>query len=315
MIEYAIAIHYITIAFIAILSVLGGGIGGGMASQTTIQAINIQPKAKNEIIRITLLGLALIETAAILALIIILFLFSQHAISLASASAQLGIACSIGIASFVIGIVSAFPVQEACKSVARQPFFSQKIFNLMLITQSIIQTGVIFGFLISLIIYIKLPYLISVNQGLTLAAAGIALGLGCIGPAIALSSFSSAVCKNVSVNKKAYERLLPFTFISSAMIETPLIFVFLIALVIVFFAPASSNFTVLAKMYAAALCISLGTLAPSINSAKVASSACNQITIAPQQYSILYQVSIFSLGLIDASAVYALLVSLIIIFL
>ena len=68
------------------------------------------------------------------------------------------------------------------------------------------------------------------------------------------------------------------------------------------------------RMMSAALCIGIGTLAPSLSSSKTASAACNQIAHNPQNYSMLSQTSMFGQGLIDAAAVYALLVSLLILF-
>ena len=65
---------------------------------------------------------------------------------------NLGIAFAISLSGFVLGLVSALPAQQAVLAIARQPFFSQKIFRFMLITQSIIQTPIVFGFIIAMFI-------------------------------------------------------------------------------------------------------------------------------------------------------------------
>ncbi|MEX0939803.1 MAG: ATP synthase F0 subunit C [Candidatus Babeliales bacterium] len=303
-------LHYGSITFIITLSSLASGIGGGLASIAALQAINIQPRAKGEIVRASIIGLALIETAAILALIITFLVFTTKNITLPIVIGQVGIAFAVGIPALIVGIASSFPVKEACLSIARQPFFSQRILNLMLITQSIIQTAIIFGFLIGMFIKLQFSSLESLTHAFSLCASGLAIGIGSIGPALGLARFAQQACKSASVNRKAYGQLLPFVFMSEAIIETPLIFAFLISLMIAITAggPAENMLTVV-KVFAAAICIGISTLMPSLSSSKTASSTCVQITYTPQQYSVLSQTSLFGQGLIDAAAIYALLIS------
>ncbi len=314
MLQLAPTLHYVIIAVIGTLSSFAGGVGGGISSLAALDAINIQPRAQREITRACLVGLALIETAAILALIMAFLLFLQPTITLESVVAEIGIALSIGITSFITGIVSSFPVKKAVFSTARQPFFAQKILNLMLITQSLIQTSVILGCLVAIFIYLQIASVQSITHSFSLVAAGLAMGIGSIGPTLGLARFAQVACDCVSINRKSYGKILPFVFMSEAVIETPLIFAFLVALIIIITAPSVRNELVtIARMLAASLCIGIGTLSPGLSSSKTASAACQQIACNPQHYSSISQASIFGQGLIDAAAVYALLISLFII--
>ena len=99
--------------------------------------------------------------------------------------------------------------------------------------------------------------------------------------------------------------------ISAAMIETPIIFSFIVSMLILL-APLPSE-TALVKsivLLAAALCMGIGTFGPGISSGKTTSAACNQITFNPDQYDTLSKTSVFSQGLIESSAIYALLIAL-----
>lgn len=308
-------LHYGSIMFIVALTSLGVGLSSGQAGLAAIEAINIQPSAKKDIMRATIIGLALIETSAILALIVALLLMGSLP-NLIVSIAEVGIAAAIGITGLVIGYVSSFPVQATCYALARQPFFAQRIINIMLITQSIIQTPLIFGFLISLLILMQAKSASSIAQGIPLLASGLCLGLGSIGPAYGLAHFARIACKSVSLNRRAYNQIVPFTFMSEAIIETPLIFSFLISLILLGTAASATNdlSIIVIRSLAAALCIGIGTLGPGISSSKTAAQACLQIAMNPQQYSMLSQVSMFGQGLIDAAAVYALLISLFLVF-
>ncbi|MGE0206638.1 MAG: ATP synthase F0 subunit C [Candidatus Babeliales bacterium] len=316
--EIAILLHVTSIFLITVLCVLGGAIGGGISSVASMQALNIQPRAKSEIVRASLIGLALIETSTILALIITIILFlktPEHLVhSLSNSIAELGITFAIGITSFVVGIISALPVKSTCYAIARQPFFSQNILNLMFITQSVIQSSVLFGFLVALLIKAQVTSLETTAQAFQLLAAGLAIGIGSIGPAIGLSIFAEQACKGISVNRSSYAKILPFTLMSEGIIETPLIFAFAVSLVLLIPINEPTTLTSI-RAVAAALCIGIGTLGPSLSSSKLASKACEKISSNPEHYSILSQTSMFGQGIIDAAAVYALLTAIHIIFL
>lgn len=317
MLEYAQAVHYAIIAIIGTFSPLAGGIGGGIASLATLEAINVQPRAKHEIMRASLIGLALIETSTLLALIVTLMLFVRAESTPITIIAEGGIALAIGITSFVAGIVSSFPVRKAVMSIARQPFFAQKILNLMLITQSIIQTPVILGLLVAIFINVQIDTLQSSNQSWSLLGVGLTIGLGSLGPTLGLANFGQVACNSLGIHRESYGKILPFVFLSEAIIETPLIFAFLISLIIMLvITPTASNDSLsIIRSISAAFCMGIGTLSPGINSSKIASQACQQIANNPQSYPTLSQTSIFGQGLIDAAAVYALLISFGIIFL
>lgn len=306
-------IHIGTVAFTVAINSIAVGLGEGLTSFAALQAIDKQPGAQNDIARISVLGTALIETSAVLGVTMSFFLLLSNGAASATAHiAELGIACAIGFSGFAIGIASSFPAQEACFSVARQPFFADKILRFMLITQSIIQTPIIFGFIIGMLIKLQSTAIDTVQHSIMLIAAGLAIGLGSIGPATGLAIFSRSACKGIGLNRKAYGPLMSFTFISQAIIETPIIFALTISLILIFFTTKVSMLTSIAWI-AAACCIGLGTLGPGIASGRTAAAAAQQIALDHKQYSILSKTSMFAQGLIDACAIYTFLISFLII--
>jgi len=317
MFELGYFLHYVSIALVSGLTSIGVGIGGGKASRAAIEALNIQPHAESEINKVFIIGMALVETAGILGIVMALLLLQGSDFSgllLFQGIGKMGIAISLGITGMVIGIVSSYPAQEACYSVARQPFFSQKVLNLMLLTQSIIQTPLIFSFIISLIIKFQLNAIDSLADGIRLLASGFCIGIGSIGPGIGLARFARMAVRGIGINRKSYTRILPFTFISQAIIETPLIFAAIISFLLLT-RNIPDTFIALASSFAAALCMGLGTFGPGVSSSRAATAACEQIAFHPEQTPILSRVSMIGQTLIDAAAIYALLIALLIIFL
>ncbi len=305
------SVHFFTIALCTASSALGVSLGQGMVAKASFDAINRQPAARAEITRATLLALALVETGAILGLLIALWLFFGAEPTFEQALAELGIGIAIGVPGLVIGYASSLPAYEATTAIARQPFLAKKIFNMMLLMQSLIQTPLIFGFIISLTILALLPSVTMASQGLALLASGIAIGVGSIGPALGSGYFTSIACQSVGRNKFAYSRLFTFTFISQAIVETPVIFAAIISLFLTTKALSLGNHTILGYAYIAfGTCIALGTFGAGISSGRSAAAAATQIALNPQSYTTVSRASMMAQGLIDTCAIYAFIISL-----
>ncbi|MFI5332666.1 MAG: hypothetical protein ACHQVS_01040 [Candidatus Babeliales bacterium] len=308
-------LHYGTIALAAAINAVGVGIGEGITSRAAIEAINIQPHAKTDIIKTAVFGMALIETAAIMGITValILLISTQTNTSDYARIAESGIALAICLPGLFIGFVSAFPAQEACLSIARQPFFSQKILRFMLLTQSVLQTPIISGFIIAMLIRAQAEYVTTLAQGLQLLASGLCIGLGSIGPSIGLGIFARTACKSISINRDAYNRLLSFTLVSQAIIETSVIFALVISILIVFANPALTIVGGLALL-GAAISTGLGTFGAGISNGRTSAATCKAIALNPDTYTQLSRTSMIAQSLIDTTPIYALIVSIILIF-
>src|ERR1700730_7818800 len=153
--EVADYIHFSTIALTVAVNAVGVGIGQGLTSSAALESINRQPSARNEITKTAILGLALIETAAVMGTFTsFLLLLQAHRTneSFYGTIAELGIAFAICCSGFVLGLVSSMPARAACFAVARQPFFAPQIIRFMMISLSLLQTPIIFGLIIALFI-------------------------------------------------------------------------------------------------------------------------------------------------------------------
>ncbi len=297
---------------------IGVGISQGLTNRAAFKAIDIQPSAKNEISRLALLSSALIETAALLGAFVAALLLldtAQPADLFYSELAKIGIAIAMVGAGFIVGLVSAWPAQEACMTTARQPFHAARIFNFTLIVLSVIQTPLILAFIVALFIKGQAVYATTLAQSLRLIGAGAAIGFGCLGPAIGLSYFARTACRGIGINRNASPQILTFTFISQAIIESPVIFAMVVSLVLLLTKQSMNNEVTGIALLAAGMATGLGTLGPGISSGRTAAAACHQIALNPEHYNSLSRTSIFAQSIIDTAAIYVLLVSLLIIFL
>ncbi len=307
--------HYGACALTVILPSLGVSFGQALTSNSAIKALNIQPHARNEINRTLLIALVLIETAAIISFIIgfQLMLFGPHTTFENAAYihyGEIGIALAIGIGGAIAGALSCLPARQACLAITRQPFLSNKIQLLMGITQSLMQTPIIFGLIISLFILKQLESITHLADSFRFIGAGLCIGIGSIGPIIGLARLSEEACKSVGINRSAFSKILSFTVVSAALIESAIIFCLVVALFLLNMKGTPEAANSLKYIYlAAGAVMALGTLGVGISSGRLTAQACKVFSRKPELYNEVSKISFFSQVLIETSAVYALVIS------
>jgi F0F1-type ATP synthase membrane subunit c/vacuolar-type H+-ATPase subunit K len=306
-------LHYFSIGLTIALGSIGAGVGQGIGAFNAVISMSRQPAGNDKIFRAMVIGLAFIESGVILALVIALITLFTTAIKItwAIAFAELGIALAIGIAATAVSVASSFVVKSAALSISRQPFFSQKVMTIMLLSQSIIEAPVVFTFIICLLIRARFSGVLAVFEGLKFLAASLCIGVGCIGPSIGQSIFAHSSCKAIGLNKGIYRQLFTFSMVNQAIIETPLIFCLLSAILMIFNPLSASNsFGALIGFCAAAFCIAFGSFGTAIGSGLVGSKSCQQMAIEPESYSVLFRSTILAQSFIQSAVIYALIVTL-----
>jgi F-type H+-transporting ATPase subunit c len=314
MIESALLVHYITIGATVALPAACVGLGQGYSAKAFFVALNQQPAARDTLTRLFLIGMALAETAAILSVVVGMMLFMSPTPSEFGVIAQIGAAIAIAIPAIFVGLFSSLPTRAAFFAIARQPLMGQQIMNLMLISLSILQTSVIFGLIISWLIQQQILNVTLMAESLKLLAAGLALAIGSIGPTIGLAIFAQQSCKSCGSNPAAYNSILSFTFLSQAIIETPILFSLVVALFVFFTGlPTEVNWHTGIVYIAAACTVASTTFGTGISSGYTARAACKSIGNNIDQYLMLSRASIIAQTLIDTTAIYGLIVALLMI--
>ncbi len=311
MVALAQLIHFFSIVFCTVATAYGVSRSHGKTAAASFEAIERQPAMQGEITGATILALALIETAAILGFLMSFFLFFKPPTTFPSALGELGIAFSMGIPGLVIGWASADPASNALGAIARQPFVSRRMRNFMLLVLSLLQTPLIFGLIMAFVIHGMLPGITTVAQSLILIGAGIAIGLGSVGPVLGSCLFTKIACKSAGRNRAAFSKLFTFTFISQAMIETPVVFAIIISLMLINQASIVYENPLIGLAYLAfGATMGIGTFGTGISSGRAAAAAADQIAYNPAAYTILSRASMMAQGLIDTIAIYAFIISI-----
>jgi F-type H+-transporting ATPase subunit c len=311
--------HYMTVGLAVGCNSIAVGIGEGITSLSALKAADIQPSARAEITRTFMLSMALIETSAIIGLTIAFMLLVpvlDHPNSFLMHYSVTGIGLAICLTGAVLGVAAALPAQAACMAVARQPFFSQKIQMVMLLTQSLMQTPLLFAFIISFFIKEQIPHVTSLAESVRLIAAGLCIGLGSVGPTIGLARFARQACESLGINRYAYNEILSFTLVSEAIIESPIIFSLVMSFALLGTKPSAMALaTGGIPFIAAAIVMGLGTFGVGIGSGNTATKACKHLALNPESYTQLSRTSLMAQVLIETCSIYAFLIALFILLL
>lgn len=297
------------------LSAFGVGLGQGIASHGALSAFRRQPMATSNSFRTLMIGLALSETGGILTflMIMILLFFSPPLLTSGAGVAEMGMALSMGIAACFVGFASSMAVKEACNSIARQPFFVQKIAMFMILLQSIVEAPLIFVFIVALMVKSYLPVIGSYSHGMIFFCSSLLVALGCIGPALGQARFIAAACRSLGTNKDAYGPLFTFSILGAALIETPVIMSLIVAFILLYrpyFEAGAVSAIVVA--FTSLFAMALSSFGTGNALGYIASRACSQIAKTPESYSFIFRTALISIGFVESSVVYALIVAMLV---
>jgi F0F1-type ATP synthase membrane subunit c/vacuolar-type H+-ATPase subunit K len=303
--------HYVIVCAAIIVPTFAVAFGQGAICRLALSVLDQQPESRGPLNRLVVIALAISETSAILSLLISVFLlWGNTPPNLATLLGELGIIGALGIPAAVIGFAASLPIRAALDALQRQPLNAPNISNLLLLAVSIGQTPVIFGFFLAWIILGRVPTVDCMTTGIQLLSCGIAFGLGTIGPSIGIALFGKQACTSIGQNREAYASIFSFTVISQALIETPILFSFVVALLILL-RPLPTTHALSAVIYlATAFSVSIPTFGAGISSGRIARTACREIAQNPPIYQMLSRLSIFGQTLTDTNAIYGLIVAL-----
>jgi len=304
MYEVVVVFHYLIVALMVIGPAIGFACGQRLAAQAIVEALDLQPKAGSSLFRSFILGTALNETTAIIGLIMGIILFRVEEITSASVFAELGIWFAMGFPGLLVGFLAAYPQRAAIFAIARQPHRAPRIISMMMILMSMMQMSVILGLVIGFFVYGKIVPDMTIAAGIQMCAAGCTFGLSAVGPLLGMSHFTEMACAATGQYPLAHTQLLSFSFLSQALIETPLFLALVISMLIVY-----SSESGIIPLCAAALTMILVTFGPGIASGMIAHVACRNIGERPEHAGLFSYTSLVCQAIIDASVIYGLIVA------
>lgn len=309
-------LHYGGAGLALCISAIGCGIGLGIAGQGMVESSLRQPTAAAPIFSTMVIGLAILESGAIITLVATLMVLFGKPIDItdAQAFAAAGGVLAVGVVSMTASIASGFIARATAQAIARVPVFANKISTFMVITQSLIEAPIIFALIVNLMVRTHITPTMSWELAITLFAASCCIMIGCIGPSIGQSIFAHAAVTAVGENYKAYNKFFTFSLVNYAFIETAVIFSLIVALCTIFILPgaAATGLSAL-KACTAAATISLGSFGGAIALGLVGKKSCEGMALDVAGYAAIARLTLISGVFIESTIIYAFLIALLLI--
>ena len=236
----------------------------------------------------------------------------------------MGAAISTGLASIGAGLGEGQIAGYTLKAMERQPGAKDGLLRSMLIGQALTESGAIFALVVSLLLIFGgyLNATLDIVKATALLASGIAMGIGSLGPSIGSGYAGSESVEGIG---RTPSQNLPITtnmLIGQALSQTSAIFALVISFLLIYTVPSMSEnqeagYQVL-RMFAyfgAALSMGIGAIGPGVGVGYISGQASKMIARYKEQQSLLMRTMFLSSAVAQSTAIYALVVALLLVFL
>ena len=224
----------------------------------------------------------------------------------------LGAGIAMGIGSIGSAIGEGMIAMSAVDALGRQPNASPKILRIMIIAQAVTETAAIFALVISLLLLFQTG-VDSLFKGVTFLAAGIAIGFGTVGAGLGAGLPGSSAMKGIGVQPKNSDVLTIHMIIGQAVTQTSTIFALTVSLMLIMAEPSTSILKLFACL-GAGFAMGFGAVGPGIGDGLVAKFANLGVARDPQNMGLLTRTMIIGQAITETTDIYAMVVSLILIF-
>ncbi len=221
-----------------------------------------------------------------------------------------GIACAMVLSAFGAGIGQAFAIGESLRSLERQDSANQAVKQLLFLGAMIIDTGACFAMVFAIIMLFVIPRADNLGAGLAIFGSGLSLGIASLSTGIASGFVVKWACASASRHPFTFQKIRTFMLIFQTLCETPIIFAFIINMLIKNSLPTITTQPEGIKFLAGALSIGCGTIGPSIGQAILASSGIRTLGLNLHAYTRIFTFTILSEALVSTPLIFSMLIAL-----
>lgn len=300
------------------LGAIGAALGEGYTAGLANQGLSRKPELSGAILKNMLVGQAIAESAAIFALVIaILLLFLDvTATSLLKSAALMAAGLSMGFGAIGSGVGSGFPGGQACLGMARQPAVTNRLTTNMLIGSAVCQTPAIFAMVVALMLmFMDFGGLPVSPTWAAFLGAGISTGLAAIGSGAGGGLAAGASCEGIARNPDTFGQVTTTMLVGQAVSQTPSIFGLLVSFILMFKAfPEASSLAPAMALLGAGISMGFGGIGPGIGNGLAAEGAVRWVARNIEAAGALTRTMLVGQAVSQSTAIYAMVVSLVLIF-
>ncbi len=219
------------------LGCLGSGVGCGWPAAAACEGVARNPRRATPVTSLMIIGQAVAQSPSIFAIVVSLMLlfFTLPGTGLAAAAIAIGAGFAMGASALGPGFGAGIASGGAVEGASAWPKSQAIALRTMLIGQAVCQTPAIFGMLVAFIMLVSLQELENnIVVFAKILAAGIAVGVGGIGPGIGCGFVGETSCIATTAKPQNDTLMLRTMLIGQAVSQSTAIYALIIALVLLF---------------------------------------------------------------------------------
>ena len=300
------------------LGAIGAALGEGYTAGLANQALSQKPEKSGDVLKNMLVGQAIAESAAIFALVIaiLLIFLDNSSLSLLKAAALGGAGLCMGLGAIGSGIGSGFPGGEACLGLTRQPAVANRLTTNMLVGSAVCQTPAIFSMVVALmLLFFDFTEMPLNPTWAALLGAGLSTGLAAIGSGAGGGLAAGASCQGIARNPETLGAVTTTMLVGQAVSQTPSIFGLLVSFILMFKAvPEAAGIATAMALLGAGISMGFGGIGPGLGNGLTAQGAVKWVSRNMEASGPLTRIMLVGQAVSQSTAIYAMVVSLVLIF-
>jgi len=226
-----------------------------------------------------------------------------------------GLVACIGIGAGGAAIGQGYAGAIAAEGIARQTLAERPVRQALLIGCAFLESGCVFSLIITLI-YLFTPEVVqswhvAATLGLTALAMGVVAGVvGAVSGTVV-----AAAIRALSRQPGEFSRVFSLMMVAQILLEAPMIFMFIIAFLVKGWSVVGMSMLRTIQLAASSLVFACGTIGPAIGQAAYCRAACEAIGLNIGMYARIFSFSFVVQAMIETPIIFALLTSLMLMFL
>jgi F-type H+-transporting ATPase subunit c len=221
---------------------------------------------------------------------------------------------AIILSSFGTALGESIAGEGTIHALNRQELGRTQAFRALIIGLALVESGGILSLVIALMLLFARTHDISWSIACGELGIGIALGFSALSVGIASGYAVKSAITAIMRQPFFAQKIVTFMLITQSMIEAPVIFSFIVGLIIKGSFTADMPLPHGIKLCVAGILIGLGSIGPSIGQAFFCNVSCYAIGMNRKAYKNLFAFSLLNQALIETPVIFSLLLSILIIF-
>jgi F-type H+-transporting ATPase subunit c len=217
---------------------------------------------------------------------------------------------AIGFGALGVGLGQGLASRGILRGLGRQQLGSDQSFRALVLGLAFTETGMILAFVMALLLFFA-DAPASLGSAFAEMGCGLAIGLSSASVGFASSMAVSASCYSISRQPFFSQKIFSFMLLMQTLVEAPVIFAFIIGLLIKVSAAQPLSMYEGMKFFSAGLVIALGSIGPALGQAQFVQEVLRLVGVSKEAYSKLFTFSLLSQAFIETPVIFSVVLAFI----